>query len=178
MVQPQCNSIMVALQQRRWPYKRSGGDLLIPVRSVLLWSCSGGSRQHLGRSIDNLDALQHRVRRKTFLNASGRERSAPEAAREVRQQRWQSIQAVEDGGSRRRRQRRGGWEHRRHNTMARWRRQRRGGWEQRRNNTMRRGVSRVSNLVYIYYIIYQAGLSRLAGPRPASPPSPTPPYLP
>ena len=47
----------------------------------------------------------------------------------------------------RRRQRRGGWEHRRHNTKARWRRQRRGGWEQRRNNTMRRGVSRVSNLV-------------------------------
>ena len=52
----------------------------------------------------------------------------------------------------RRRQRRGGWEHRRHNTMSRWRRQRRGGWHQRRHNTMRRGVSRVSNLVL--YIIY------------------------
>ena len=47
----------------------------------------------------------------------------------------------------RRRQRRGGWEHRRHNTMSRWRRQRRGGWHQRRHNTMQRGVSRVSNLV-------------------------------
>ena len=47
----------------------------------------------------------------------------------------------------RRRQRRGGWEHRRHNTMSRWRRQRRGGWEQRRHKTMRRGVSRVSKLV-------------------------------
>ena len=47
MVQPQCNSIMVALQQRRWPYKRSGGDLLVPVRSAMIWSCCGGSRKHL-----------------------------------------------------------------------------------------------------------------------------------
>ena len=31
----QLNSIMFALPQRRWPYKRRGGDLLVPVRSAL-----------------------------------------------------------------------------------------------------------------------------------------------
>ena len=141
-----------AASQRRWPYKRSGGDLLVPVRSALLWSCCGGSRKHRW-ALDRKPGCAPTSSSPKDLA----ERVRKGAVRPRSCSRGPTTTMAVDPGSRRRRlttktptARRMGT--RRHNTMARWRRQRRGGWEQRRNNTMRRGVSRVSNLVK--YIIY------------------------
>ena len=50
-----------ATSKRRWPYKRSGGDLLVPMRFALLWSCYGGSRKHLWALASCFDGCRDRV---------------------------------------------------------------------------------------------------------------------